>query len=130
MTCKEQKFYYCAICGKIIGMIKDPAKVPTICCGEPMTEITANTVDASYEKHLPVVAVDKNIINVEIGGVLHPMTKEHHIEWAYLQTEKGGQRKCFKIGDEPKVSFSVVDDKAIAVYAYCNLHGLWKTAIK
>lgn len=52
--CKEQKFYYCAICGKIIGMIKDPG-TPTICCGEEMTEIVANTVDAAYEKHIPVV---------------------------------------------------------------------------
>ncbi|MGI6709860.1 MAG: desulfoferrodoxin family protein [Bacilli bacterium] len=127
--CKEQKFYYCDICGKIIGMVKD-AKTPTICCGKPMTQIVANTEEASYEKHLPAVTVKGNEIHVSVGSVAHPMIPEHYIEWVYVQTEKGGQRKCFKAGEEPKVAFSVINDKPVAVYAYCNLHGLWKTEVK
>ena len=57
------------------------------------------------------------------------MLPEHFIEWVYVQTENGGQRKVLKPGDEPHVTFFLGDDKAVAVYAYCNLHGLWKTEI-
>lgn len=127
--CKEQKFYRCNICGKIIGILKD-TKVPTICCGQEMNKLVANTVDASNEKHVPVVTVEGNIVTVDVGSVEHPMEDVHYIEWIYLQTEKGGQRKCLWPGDKPRASFALTDDdKLIAAYEYCNLHGLWKTEI-
>ena len=88
-----------------------------------------NTVEASGEKHLPAVTVEDGAIHVNVGSVDHPMLPEHFIEWVYVQTENGGQRKVLKPGDEPHVTFSLGDDKAVAVYAYCNLHGLWKTEI-
>ena len=84
------KFYICKHCGNMVGMIKD-AGVPIICCGEPMTELTPNTVEASNEKHLPAVTVDGNNVHVEVGTVAHPMLAAHYIEWIYLETEKGGQ---------------------------------------
>lgn len=126
--CNSNKFYKCRLCGKIIGIINHTG-VPTICCGEEMQELVPNTVDASNEKHLPVVTISGNIVKVEVGSVLHPMTPEHYIQWVYLQTEKGGQRKCLNPGEEPIATFSITDDKVIAAYEYCNLHGLWKTEV-
>ena len=68
-------------------------------------------------------------VTVTIGSVEHPMTEEHHIVWVYLQTDRGGQRKCLEIGKAPVVTFALADEKPVAAYAYCNLHGLWKTEI-
>ncbi|NLK70230.1 MAG: desulfoferrodoxin [Clostridiales bacterium] len=124
-----QKFFICSHCGNIVGLIQE-AGVPMICCGEKMEELVPNTVDAAQEKHVPVVTVDGNTVKVEIGSVEHPMVDEHYIQWIYLQTEKGGQRKGLKPGEKPSVTFSLVDDKAIAAFEYCNLHGLWKADIK
>lgn len=124
----EVKFYICEHCGNIVAKVKDSG-VPVVCCGEPMKEITANTVDAAQEKHVPVYEVKGNVVEVSVGSVAHPMTEEHLIEWVLLQTKQGNQRKALKAGDEPKVSFALVDgDEVEAVYAYCNLHGLWKAA--
>lgn len=119
------KFYRCKHCGKIIGMI-NPTNVPTICCGEPMEELLPNTVDAAKEKHVPVVKVTGNTISVKVGSVDHPMLPEHFIQWIYLQTKHGGQRKALKPGDAPAAEFTVINDEPVAVYEYCNLHGLWK----
>jgi len=113
----------------MIGVIDDKG-VPMICCGEEMTELIPNTVEAAVEKHLPEVSISGGNIEVKVGSVPHPMEEAHHISFVYLETECGGQRKCLCTGSEPKVSFSVVDDKPLAVYAYCNLHGLWITEIK
>jgi len=125
----EQKFFRCKHCGNLLGLI-DNKGVPLVCCGEKMEELIPNTVDAAVEKHLPVVTVDGNIISVEVGSVPHPMTEEHHIEFIYVQTKNGGQRKCLKIDSPAKASFAFVDDEPIEVFEYCNLHGLWKVNIK
>jgi superoxide reductase len=122
----ENKFYVCEHCGNIVGLIKN-AGVPLMCCGQKMTKIEPGTVEASLEKHVPVAKVEGNLVKVEIGSVAHPMTEEHSITWVYLQTDKGGQRKCLNPGEAPEVTFALADEKAVAVYAYCNLHGLWKT---
>ena len=124
----ETRFFICKHCGNIIGMIHSSG-VPVVCCGENMSELIPGTVDASREKHVPVVKVEGNIVTVEIGAVPHPMLEEHYIQWVYLQTEKGGQRKCLKPGEAPKVTFALDGDKPLAAYEYCNLHGLWKTEI-
>lgn len=125
----EIRFFVCEHCGNIVGMIHN-AGVPMICCGAKMVELTPNTVEASAEKHLPVVSVEADKVFVKIGSVPHPMLPEHHIEWVYLQTDRGGQRKCLKVGSEPEVTFALFDEKPVAVFAYCNLHGLWKTDIE
>lgn len=124
----SEKFYICRHCGNLIGMIHDSG-VPMVCCGEKMQPLVPNTVDASGEKHLPVVSIDGDKVVVKVGSVPHPMMPEHFIQWVYLQTENGGQRKVFKPGDEPTVSFTLDNDKAVAVYEYCNLHGLWMTKL-
>ncbi len=102
---------------------------PMSCCGQKMTAIEAGTVEASREKHIPVVSVTGGAVRVEVGSVAHPMSAEHSILWVYLETDKGGQRKNLEVGSEPVVTFAIADEKPIAVYAYCNLHGLWKAEI-
>lgn len=120
----SNKFYICRHCGNIIGMIKSSG-VPVFCCGEKMQQLTPNSVEASGEKHIPVVTVEGDKIKVSVGSAEHPMLAEHFIEWIYVQTEKGGQRKSLNAGDAPAAEFALAGDKAVAVYAYCNLHGLW-----
>ena len=122
------KFFICEHCGNLIGVIND-AGVPMMCCGQKMTQLIPGTVEASVEKHLPVVTVDGDKVKVEVGSVAHPMSEEHSILWVYLQTDKGGQRKNLKVGEAPVAEFSLLDEKPVAAYAYCNLHGLWKTEI-
>lgn len=122
----EQKFYICEHCGQIITVIKESG-VPVMCCGQKMQEIIPGTTDASLEKHIPVYTVEDNIVNVTIGSVEHPMVEEHYIEWISLQTKQGSQRKTLIPGQTPSVCFSICeDDEVEAVYAYCNIHSLWK----
>ena len=125
----KQKFYLCKHCGNMIGLIEDKG-VPMTCCGEEMTELVANTEEAIVEKHLPEVTMSGNNMSVQVGSMPHPMEEAHHIMFVYVETERGGQRKCFRIGEEPQLCFSFTDDKPLAVYAYCNLHGMWKTEIR
>ena len=121
----NQKFYICKKCGNLIGFV-DNQGVPVVCCGQKMDELVPNTVDAATEKHIPDVSVDKDSVIVKVGTDPHPMLEEHHISFVYLQTKQGGQRKKLDIGSKPEVQFKLVDDILISVYAYCNLHGLWK----
>ncbi len=109
-------------------MIND-AGVPLVCCGEKMAKLEAGVVEASHEKHIPVATVDGDKVTVCVGSVLHPMAEEHNIAWVYLETTAGGHRKNLPVGGEPTVTFTLCDEKAVAVYAYCNLHGLWKADI-
>ena len=124
----ETRFFLCEHCGNLIGMIHD-AGVPMMCCGKKMTKLEPGTTDASVEKHVPVATVNGNTVEVTVGAAEHPMTEEHFIPWVYLQTDRGGQRKCLKPGSAPKVRFSLCDETPLAVYAYCNLHSLWKVEL-
>lgn len=122
----SQRFFICEHCGNIVAMVKDSG-VPIVCCGQNMTELDPSTSDGAAEKHVPVYEVNGNIVNVTIGEVEHPMTEEHYIEWISIQTKQGNQRKVLSPNDAPKASFALVDgDSVEAVYAYCNLHSLWK----
>lgn len=121
------KFFKCNHCGNVIVKVVD-AGVPVMCCGEKMVELVPNTVDASGEKHLPVVTVlDNNSIKVEVGSVHHPMLPEHHISFVYVETENGGIQVNLK--DKPEAVVYLGEEKVVAVYEYCNLHGLWKTEL-
>ena len=102
--------------------------VPVVCCGEDMEELIPNTVDASGEKHVPVVTrLDERTIKVEVGSVAHPMLPEHHISFIYVETKRGGIR--VNLTDKPEAVICVCDEEVTAVYEYCNLHGLWKTEL-
>ena len=126
--CENSKFYVCERCGNLVGMIHSSG-VNMVCCGQKMTELKPGVVEASHEKHIPVVKVDGDLVVVNVGSVEHPMAEEHSILWIYLETDKGGHRKCLELGKPPVVSFALNGEKPVAVYAYCNLHGLWKSEI-
>ena len=121
------KFFKCKHCGKIIAVVNE-RNVPTICCGEPMSEMVANTSDGAFEKHIPVYEVKDNIVTVTVGEVIHPMMENHYIEWIAIETNFGNQRKVLKPGEEPKAKFALLEgEKVIRVVEHCNLHGLYAT---
>ena len=125
---EAKRFFLCKHCGNLVGMIESSG-VEIICCGEPMTQLVPGSEDASHEKHVPVVTIEGDKVSVDVGSAAHPMTDKHYITWIFLQTEHGGQRKVLHPGDAPHAVFALTEDKPVAVYAYCNLHGLWKTDI-
>ncbi|MDP4094977.1 MAG: desulfoferrodoxin family protein [Bacillota bacterium] len=120
-------FYKCEVCGNMVGKIKNGGG-QLVCCGKPMTELKANTTEASLEKHIPVAVRSNGKINVQVGSVIHPMTPEHYIEWIAVVSDEGTERISLSPSDEPKAVFT--DRKNAEVYAYCNLHGLWKAEVK
>lgn len=122
----EQKYYICEHCGNIITKVKDSG-VPVVCCGQKMTELVPGVTDAAVEKHVPVYEVKDNKVSVCVGSVEHPMIEQHFIEWVSIHTNKGIQIKHLIPETEPKVEFALCEDENVEeVYAYCNLHGLWK----
>ena len=124
----NNRFYICEHCGNLVEMVNNSG-VSMMCCGQKMKALEPGVVEASHEKHIPVVEVQGEKVFVNVGSVDHPMTEEHSILWVYLQTDKGGYRKNLEPGKEPKAVFALYDEKPVAVYAYCNLHGLWKTEV-
>lgn len=122
----KQRFFSCGHCGNMVVMVRD-AGVPIMCCGEKMKELIPGTTEGAAEKHIPVYRVEGNRVTVCVGSAEHPMTEEHSIQWAALETKQGAQYKAMLPGRKPEVNFALCDaDEVEAVYAYCNLHGLWK----
>ena len=120
------RFFRCEHCGNIIEMVNDSG-VPVMCCGQKMTELIPGTVDAALEKHVPVYTVEGNKVMVTVGAVEHPMLPEHYIQWIAIETKQGSQRKALSPGEKPAACFTLCEgDELVAVYEYCNLHGLWK----
>lgn len=120
------KFFKCPICGNVVEKVVDSG-VPVVCCGKPMQELIPNTVEASGEKHLPAIThLDDCKIKVQVGSVAHPMTEEHHIAFIYVENENGGIRVDLAHDGKPEAEICLCSGKAIAVYEYCNLHGLWR----
>lgn len=123
------KFLLCEHCGNEVEMIRDIG-VPIYCCNEPMQELIPNTSDGAAEKHVPVVRKEDGALIVELGSTAHPMQDDHLMEWVVVETEHGCLRRDLHPGDDTTVKFLVCDcDKPVAVYAYCNLHGLWMAKV-
>ncbi|MCI1721771.1 MAG: desulfoferrodoxin FeS4 iron-binding domain-containing protein [Lachnospiraceae bacterium] len=121
------KFYLCKSCGNMVALVHEGGG-QLVCCGSPMTEVLPNSTEAAKEKHVPVVVIQGNEVVVKVGEVSHPMEEAHHIEWIMIETKMGRQRKVLGAGAVPAAEFSMVDgDEFVAAYAYCNLHGLWKS---
>lgn len=91
-----------------------------------LSEVTPNTSDGATEKHVPVATVTGKKVHVEIGSILHPMIDVHFIEWIAVETDKGFHIKFLKPGQQPIADFALVNERALTVYEYCNIHGLWK----
>lgn len=117
------KIYQCEKCKKTV-VSKDCMKL------DGWVELIVGSVDAAKEKHVPVVTVDGAKVKVDVGSVAHPMTEEHLIEWVALETEKGYQVQYLAANVAPVCNFVVAEgDKPVAVYAYCNLHGVWSANV-
>lgn len=101
---------------------KDGASAPS-----GYTALEPNTTDAATEKHVPVVEVQNEgrLIHVTVGSTAHPMEDAHYIEWIALETDDRLEMHWLKPGQTPVVFFPG-GAKSGTVYAYCNLHGLWK----
>ena len=120
------RFFLCEHCGNQIGMLKDKG-VPVMCCGQKMTELIPGTSDGAAEKHVPVVSVEGSKVTVTVGSAEHPMVDAHFIEWIVVETTNGAQRRKLIPGRKPTAEFALTEGEAVvSVYAYCNLHGLWK----
>ena len=122
---KNAKFYICPHCRNIAEMVYD-TDIPLHCCGDQMEVLVPGSVDASVEKHVPDVKISKGLVEVNVGSVNHPMEEVHWIEWVQIITDQGSYRKWLNPGEAPNVKFLLDGEKPLAVYAYCNLHGLWK----
>ncbi|OPY56157.1 MAG: Desulfoferrodoxin [Pelotomaculum sp. PtaU1.Bin035] len=117
------RVYKCAICGNMVEVLHT-GKGQLVCCNKPMELLTENTVDASKEKHVPVIEKKDGKITVQVGSALHPMEEKHFIEWIELLADGGIFREFLKPGSSPEVLFESVGENILAK-AYCNIHGLW-----
>ena len=123
------KFYVCEHCGNVVTKLTSSG-VPMMCCSEEMKLLEAGVTDAAVEKHVPVVTVDASLVKVSVGSVTHPMAEEHHISWIVLETERDAYIHWLQPGEAPEAVFALTEgQKAVAVYEYCNLHGLWKAEL-
>lgn len=119
------KFYHCIVCGNVMAAVVPSGVVP-VCCDCKMEELVPNSVDGKSESHVPVVErINDCTIKVKVGKDPHPMTKEHHICFIEVETAKGAMIQYIDKCDAPEATFLCKEDP-IAVYAYCNLHGLWR----
>jgi superoxide reductase len=124
---KVNQIYKCSVCGNIVE-VKHAGQGELVCCNQPMNLVEANTQDAATEKHVPFIARDENGVHVQIGEALHPMDEDHYIEWITLVTNNKTKTVFLAPGDTPEARFATTAEKG-TVYAYCNLHGLWKSEI-
>ena len=88
-----------------------------------LTELSVTAYDT------PVAELSGSRLTVTVGAVEHPMADVHYIQWIFLETENGGQIRYLNPGQAPKAVFELGSEKPVAVYAYCNLHGLWMTKL-
>ena len=115
--------YKCNLCGNIVEIVH-PGAGALVCCNEKMALMVQNTVDASQEKHVPVIDVGANSITVKVGSVAHPMEASHYIEWIELIADGKVYRQQLQPGQAPEATFPVIA-KQVTAREYCNLHGLW-----
>lgn len=124
------KLLKCEVCGNIVEMVEDKG-VPVMCCGKPMTELTANTSDGALEKHVPVAEVVDGNLHVKVGSMEHPMLPEHFITMIVAEFGDRIVRVNLEAGQKPEAVIALGEYKGkIHVYEYCNLHGLWKTDVE
>jgi superoxide reductase len=116
--------YKCGVCGNMVELIHVGGG-QLVCCNEPMTALKENTVDASLEKHVPVIEIMPDGIKVRVGAVPHPMEEKHYIEWVEIIADGKSCRQFLAPGGAPEAFFALKANKVTA-REYCNVHGLWK----
>ena len=118
--------YKCKLCGNVVSLLH-VGDGTLVCCGEDMTRMEENTVDASKEKHVPVVEKTANGYKVKVGSVAHPMEDAHWIQWIELVADGVSYTRFLKPGNAPEAEFCIADAKNVYAREYCNLHGHWKS---
>ena len=121
---EKLQVYKCELCGNIVEVLHGGVG-ELVCCGQPMSLLSENTVDAAKEKHLPVIEKVAGGYMVKVGAVAHPMEEKHHIEWIELIDGNKAYRQFLKPGDVPEAFFAT-DATSVSAREFCNLHGLWK----
>ena len=122
---EKNQVYKCGICGNMVEVLVVGGG-QLVCCGQPMTLLVENTVEASKEKHVPVVQQGKVGVKITVGSVPHPMEEKHYIQWIEVVNGDYVNRKYLKPGQAPEAEFYVPYTDKLIVRAYCNLHGLWR----
>jgi superoxide reductase len=122
---KSNEIYKCSTCGNIVEVLHG-GDGDLVCCGEKMELLKENSVDASLEKHVPVIEKKDSGVLIKVGSAPHPMEKEHYIEWIEIMFDGKVDRQYLEPGDKPEAYFNVDSDE-IEARIYCNLHGLWKS---
>ncbi len=121
---ERMQVYKCEVCGNIV-MVMHAGAGQLVCCGQPMKPMMENTVDASREKHVPVIERRADGVLVKVGSAPHPMEEKHYIEWVELQADGEAHIRFLKPGEKPEALFLVKGER-ISAREYCNLHGLWR----
>ncbi len=121
----QNQVYKCELCGNIVEVLHAGGGL-LVCCGQPMTQLVENTVDAAKEKHVPVIERSATGITVKVGSVAHPMEEKHWIQWVELLADGRVYRQHLKPGDKPEATFPPLGAAQLTAREYCNLHGLWK----
>jgi len=121
----RNEVYKCGLCGNIVEVLHVGGG-QLVCCGQPMTLMAENTVDAAKEKHVPVIERSAAGITVKVGSVAHPMEEKHWIQWIELLADGRLYRKYLKPGDKPEATFPPLEAAQLSAREYCNLHGHWK----
>ncbi|MEI6563840.1 MAG: desulfoferrodoxin [bacterium] len=122
---KRLEVYKCDLCGTLVEVLRS-SEGTLACCGQPMKVMSENTVDASKEKHIPVIERVPNGVKVTVGSILHPMEEKHFIEWIELIIGDEVLRKYLSPGMPPVAVFEGVTATNVVVREFCNLHGLWR----
>ncbi|MBI2439837.1 MAG: desulfoferrodoxin [Lentisphaerae bacterium] len=122
---KRLEIYKCEVCGNIVEVLHEGIG-ELVCCKQPMKLLQENTVDASREKHVPVIERASGGVRVNIGSIPHPMEEKHYIEWIALSADGQVLRQFLNPGDKPSAWFAGVTAANLAAREHCNLHGLWK----
>lgn len=121
---QQLQVYKCELCGNIVEVLH-AGDGQLVCCGVPMKLLTENTVDASREKHVPVIERVPGGVKVKVGSVPHPMEDKHFIEWIELIADGKAYRQFLKAGDAPEAVF-LIQAENVTAREFCNLHGMWK----
>lgn len=121
----KAEVYKCATCGNIV-MVLHGGEGDLVCCGALMTLMTVNTVDASKEKHVPVIEKISGGYKVKVGSAPHPMEEKHYIEWIELIADHKQYLQFLQPGEAPEATF-MVEAAEVSAREYCNIHGLWKS---
>jgi superoxide reductase len=120
--------YRCEVCGNIVEVLHTGVG-ELVCCNKGMVLQVEHEEDQGFEKHLPSLSFEGDILRVTIGSTLHPMEAEHYIEWIEYIVNGQVCRKNLKPEDTPEAVFKLIDSPNYTVRAYCNIHGLWELKV-